>query len=99
MTVTPLNHQDFERYLLALTAWREDSGGGREGMLAVRLVIRNRYLAGMGGKDGYSWVIEAKNQFDAIVVRGDNGTIRWPKRSDSAWQIAMGLVDLVYSED
>lgn len=77
---------DYERFLLALTMWREARGEGIDGMYAVACVVRNRVRAGMGT---YWGVLTHPRQFSSMTVRGDSQTVLWPVPSDPRWTAAL----------
>lgn len=85
---------DYYASLLALTAWREARGEGREGMRAVMHVIRNRVVAAPSSID-YGHVITKKWQFSSMTATGDGELVDWPNRPDPAFQLAMDLVPSV----
>lgn len=86
--------RDYDKFLLALCAWREASNQGHDGLLAVMNVIRNRVRKGWG-----SWqkVICGKNQFTSMSVPGDPQTVRFPAPDDAVWVLCRSLADTVYA--
>lgn len=77
-----------DEFLLALTAWREDDKGGEDGMQAVMNSILNRAKA--RNLSPYEVCIQ-REQYDAITILGDPGTVRWPAVHDPFWLIAQSL--------
>ena len=81
---------DYECWLLPLCVWREARSEGPAGMAAVAHVVINR----MGKwQKSISSVITAQNQFSAMTVRGDPGTVQWPAINDKTFQLAMSVCD------
>lgn len=85
--------ENYYRIMLALTAWREARGEGREGMRAVLHVIRNRVNKGWGDWDH---VVTKKWQFSSLTAPGDSQLVRWPDSPDEKFALAMQLADAVY---
>ena len=89
---------DVHNYVLslaALTAWREERGGGLNSMLAVMFVIKNRANANWQGGDIYK-IITAKNQFDSIVMKGDPNTVEYPDPRDPVFQKVCQYADGIF---
>ena len=84
----------YYKALLALVAWREAGGEGRDGQRAVCHVIRNRVRAGWGD---WAEVICQKNQFTSISYKGDPQTVEWPMQPDPAFEEAIRIAELNYS--
>lgn len=80
---------DFNQSLLALVLWREAQGEGREGMLAVACVIRNR---GHNTALAETQAMEAKWQFSSMTAPGDFMLTKWPLPGDKAFEVAMDIV-------
>jgi len=72
----------------ALTAWRENRGGGIPGMQSVLDVLLNR-----AAKRGTSVYAEAvrKWQFSSMTAAGDPNLILFPPDTDQQWQEALAL--------
>lgn len=79
--------------MLALTAYREARGEGKDGMLAVMCVIRNRVNAKWGDWDH---VITQKWQFSSITAPGDGQLVVWPDSPNAVFELAMQLAQGVY---
>lgn len=84
---------DWYRVALALVAWREARGEGRDGMKAVMCVVRNRVNAGMGDWDH---VITKRWQFSSMTAPSDPMLVQWPDSPDAQFQDALLLVDGVF---
>lgn len=87
---------DYRKFVLALTMWREASGEGREGMRAVGHVIWNRHMSEAAD---VITIIEGKNQFSSMTVAGDGQTVRWPHPPDAMFEVAMSLAELIPTGD
>ena len=73
-----------DEFVLKLTAWRENRGGGIEGMQSVMNAIVNRAVK---ERSTVYNVCTAPEQFSSMTVLGDAGTVRWAKEGNSAsWQ-------------
>lgn len=77
-----------DQFMLALTIWRENRGGGRIGMQSVANVVMNRV-----SKRHTSAYEEctARLQFSSITAPGDPQLANWPAVIDSMWQEAQLL--------
>jgi spore germination cell wall hydrolase CwlJ-like protein len=75
----------YSKFLLALVIWREASGEGEVGMLAVGHVIANRVFHW-----SRSWhdVILGQNQFSSMTIKGDGQTVKYPALGDPVFDIA-----------
>jgi N-acetylmuramoyl-L-alanine amidase len=85
---------DYYKTMLAVTGWREARSLGREGMLSVMCVIRNRVNAGMGDWDH---VITSPRQFSSVTAPGDGQLTKWPDSPNTTFDIAMDLAERVYN--
>lgn len=79
-----------DQVLLALTAWRENRGGGVEGMQSVANVILNRAMH--RGTDAYTECIRPL-QFSSLTAKGDPELTLWPADNDQQWLAALGLAE------
>jgi len=86
---------DFEKAIVALTAWREMSGEGVNAMLAVVFVLRRRAELGWNGGSLYNNAI-AKNQFSSMSVMGDPNTVRYPDIREPGFQTLLQKVEDIY---
>lgn len=86
---------DYIKAILATLMWREDSGDGLQGMVAVGCVVRNRVLAGWNGGDWLA-VMTAHNQFSSMVIVGDPNTVRYPDPRDAKFQSLLWDVEKIY---
>jgi hypothetical protein len=77
--------EDFEKSMLALTAWREERHNGAPGILAVMLVVRNRLKAGWG--NSYTQVIS-----------GFSPQRDMPDPRDPMFLQALQLADSIYDD-
>ena len=72
----------------ALTMWRENRGGGQEGMTSVLNVLMNRAKA--RGTSVYTEAVRAK-QFSSMTEPGDVNLVLFPQAGDQEWQEALAL--------
>lgn len=79
-------------FIAALTAWREASGEGSEGMRGVLHVINNR--SKKWGKSVLA-VCTQRNQFSSMVIRGDANTVRWPIDIEPSFAAALAMAQAV----
>lgn len=79
-----------DQFMLALTAWRENRGGGRTGMQSVMNVVMNR--AAKSHETPYQ-VCVARLQFSSITARADPQLVNWPLPADPQWQTALALAE------
>ena len=79
-----------DQFLLALTAWRENRGGGIAGMQSVINVICNR--ARRHGTTPYAECVR-RLQFSSITAVGDPELILWPAQDDAQFAQAQQLVN------
>lgn len=77
-----------DQFLLALTAWRKNRGGGRVGMQSVINVICNR--AAIKGTSPYSECV-MKLQFSSITAHGDPELTLWPAEGDIQFSMAQTM--------
>lgn len=75
----------------ALTAWRENRGGGVVGMQSVINVLVNR--ATHRGTDVYSEAVR-RLQFSSMTAPGDPNLILYPVDNDPQWVQALALTAL-----
>ena len=80
----------------ALCAWRENRGGGIEGMQSVINVLDNR--ARERSTSIYDEVIRPL-QFSSMTSKGDPELILFPSRFDSAWIDAQALMERLDRND
>lgn len=81
-----------DQFMLALTAWRENRGGGVSGMQSVMNVILNR--AARDRSTPYAECVK-RLQFSSITAKGDPELTLWPVLGTPdwlAWQQAQQLV-------
>lgn len=79
-----------DQFLIAITAWRENRGGGFTGMQSVINVILNR--AKLRNQTPYQ-ICTARLQFSSITAPNDPETILYPSSSDISWPIAVQLTE------
>src|SRR5512146_2919894 len=77
-----------DQFLIALTAWRENRGGGYPGMQSVANVIVNR--ARTRGSSAYQECVRPW-QFSSITAKGDPQLVLWPSPNDSSWATAQSI--------
>lgn len=77
-----------DQFVLALTVWRENRGGGYTGMQSVANVILNRSTH--RGTSPYAECIRPW-QFSSITAKGDPQLIVWPAANDSSWAVAQSI--------
>jgi hypothetical protein len=77
-----------DQFMLALTVWRENRGGGISGMQSVANVIANR--AARRNTDAYTECVRPL-QFSSITAKGDPELSFWPNDEDPQWQAALGI--------
>lgn len=94
---------DWDVAIIALCAWREARGDGREGMRAVMHVVKNRAKAA-----GHSWasICAAPWQFSALTAHGDPELVIFPVHGQRDWesfetamQLASDLLEGIDTED
>lgn len=88
-----MTSDDFEKVLTALCAWREASGEGNNGMLAVMHVIKNRSEK---WNKSVTDVITSPNQFTSMSVHTDPLTTKWPHPVDPQFLFCIQAVDSIY---
>jgi spore germination cell wall hydrolase CwlJ-like protein len=82
-----------DQFLIALTAWRENRGGGYPGMQSVANVILNRAAA--RGTAPYQECVRPL-QFTSIcpppqmTAQASEANV-WPSLSDPSWTVALGV--------
>ncbi len=72
----------------ALTMWRENRGGGTQGMQSVLNVLMNR--ARKRGTDVYAEAVR-RLQFSSMTATGDPNLVLYPTEGDPEWQEALSL--------
>lgn len=77
-----------DQFMLALTAWRENRGGGRAGMQSVINVVLNR--AKRRNTTPYEECVRPW-QFSSITAKDDPQLANWPTATDPAWHEAQNL--------
>lgn len=77
-----------DQFMLALTTWRENRGGGYEGMQSVANVIVNR--AGHRGTTAYQECVRPW-QFSSMTAKGDPELTLYPSVTDPQWRIAQSI--------
>jgi N-acetylmuramoyl-L-alanine amidase len=75
-------------FMLAICMWREARGDGRDGMVAVGCVVRNRVTR--HGTTYYAEVVKPW-QFSSISAHGDPQLGLYPLEADPSWQTAQLL--------
>lgn len=73
----------------ALAAWRENRGGGSEGMQSVINVLCNRAKA--RGTDVYTEAVRRK-QFSSLTAQGDPELTLFPEETDVQFHEALNLM-------
>lgn len=75
-------------FMLKLTAWRENRGGGLQGMQSVMNVLLNR-----AARNKTSPYTEATRpmQFSSIAAPGNPELPIWPNVNDGDWQVTESL--------
>lgn len=76
-------------FMTRLTAWRENRGGGYEGMQTIVNVIVNR--AAHRGTSPYAECIRPW-QFSSITATGDSQLTLYPSIADAQWKLAESIV-------
>lgn len=79
-----------DKFVLALTAWRENRGGGYPGMQSVVNVIVNR--AAHRGTTPYQECVRPW-QFSSMTAKGDPQLGMWPSLIDTTWQTAQSIAE------
>lgn len=77
-----------DQFVLALTCWRENRGGGVPGMQSVANVIMNR--AAKRRTDAYTECVRPM-QFSSLTAKGDPELTLWPADNDPQWLEAIAL--------
>ena len=77
-----------DQVVLALTAWRENRGGGIPGMQSVINVVCNR--ATHRRTDAYTECVRPM-QFSSLTAKGDPELTLWPADNDPQWLEAISL--------
>jgi len=80
-----------DQFLLALTMWRENRGGGSSGMQSVANVILNR--AAQKATDAYTECTR-RLQFSSITAPKDPELSLWPNDGDPQWEMALAMAEL-----
>lgn len=78
----------WNEFVLALTSWRENRGGGTRGMQSVINVVMNR-----SKRDGTSPYAECvrRLQFSSLTAPGDPELTLWPLEADATFLEATNL--------
>jgi N-acetylmuramoyl-L-alanine amidase len=71
-----------DEFVVALAVWRENRGGGYEGMQSVANVIVNR--AKIRKTAPYAECVWAL-QFSSLTAKGDPELALWPAQTDPSW--------------
>lgn len=80
-----------DQVILALTIWRENRGGGVEGMQSVANVILNRAAKNRTN----AWTeCTRRLQFSSMTAPGDPELTLWPADGDHEWEIAQHIASL-----
>jgi N-acetylmuramoyl-L-alanine amidase len=77
-----------DQFVLALTCWRENRGGGWEGMQSVANVVMNR--AAHRKTSPYAECVRPW-QFSSLTAKGDPELVLWPGPADTSWQTALSI--------
>lgn len=83
----------YERFIWALTVWREASNQGFDAKAAVALSIKNRVdHPAWWGKDLVE-VCTKREQYTSMNTKQDDPNLRrWPKKGDAAFQECLDIV-------
>lgn len=76
--------------VIALTAWRENRGGGEAGMQSVINTLQNR--AAQSGTDMYTEALRPM-QFSSMTAHGDPQLALWPSLTDPAYATALQMAE------
>jgi N-acetylmuramoyl-L-alanine amidase len=93
-----MNWDEFDKWIAALCAWREDRGsdtyGDRSGLRAVIHVIANR-----AAKEGKSWaeIVYARDQFSSMTAPGDPQLSNVPVTPDPQMVDCYDIADAIKS--
>ena len=80
-------------FMAALTAWRENRGGGSVGMQSVLNVIQNR--AKQSQRDFYA-VCTQPWQFSSITAKNDPQLGVWPAEGEAEMAVALDMAEQAY---
>ncbi len=80
----------YDVFMLALTAWRENRGGGTAGMTSVINVICNR--AAQRKTSPYAECVRPW-QFSSITAKGDPELATWPNPHDATFLEALTIAE------
>ncbi len=80
-----MTQQILDEGFLALCLWREARGEGRDGMVAVGSVIRNRVHR---DRSTYYDEVTRRLQFSSLTAPGDPELTVYPTLSDESWKLA-----------
>lgn len=86
---------DYEKVLLALTAYREARGDGENACLAVMSVIMNRKRA--NDHKSVQEIICGQNQFSSISVHSDPETVVYPHPNEPIFLFCLNRADGIYN--
>lgn len=77
-----------DQFIMALTIWRENRGGGYPGMQSIANVILNR--SNQRGTSPYEECIRPW-QFSSLTAKGDPELTLWPSLLDTSWAVAQAI--------
>jgi hypothetical protein len=77
-----------DEVFMAITAWKENRGGGRAGMQSVMNVVLNR--AAKRGTSPYEECVRPW-QFSSLTAKGDPELILWPAVGDPQFAMALEM--------
>lgn len=80
--------------IAAVTAWRENRGGGNTGMQSVLNVIQNR--ATNHGTDFYFECVRPW-QFSSMTATNDPQLNKWPAYNDPQFAVALDMAEQAYN--
>jgi hypothetical protein len=84
-----------DQFMLALTAWRENRGGGQSGMQSVINLICNRAKA--NGTTPYHECTRPW-QFSSITAENDPELMLWPQQEDPQFSLAQTMAALAAAD-
>jgi hypothetical protein len=87
-SIEELWQQHKDTFMMALTAWRENRGGGLQGMQSIINVIVNR--TAKNHSTPYAECVKSA-QFTSITGPGDPELNLWPLETDPLWSVAGDL--------
>ena len=77
-----------DEQLLSLVLWRENRGGGYNGMQSVANAISNRVA---NNKSSFYAECVKPLQFSSLTAKGDPELTLWPSVTDKTWIVAQGI--------